>query len=365
MKTQKSNDGLPSIDIRYMKSSDIPQIINLIQAFEYPFGEEHYRWKYFQSPWNNITLVAEVNDEIIGHHGTILRPFWVQNQHLLIGLKADLIIRPEYRGRGLFSKMINITKQEMLSKGLDYTYAFPNVMSFPRSQTLQMGSLGYQPLYIKILQIKAVLRKLGKFRFLTPFSRGFSFFFRSRAKNKYESIEVKEVLNYPDSINHLWNEVIADPQRSYQIIGLRTKEFLEWRFKKCPDRDYKLILATDQQGKLRGYLILRITEVLGLKEGAIMDIFHSPFDQGASTSLLSYVINYCIDNSVDLIACLLTDSSNCLHQILPNHGFRRFTKRFNPVPCIVVIQHTSSKNVDPWMLKSNQWFLTFADDDVL
>lgn len=365
MKSQNSEDDLPPVDIRLMKPSDIPHIIRLIQDFEYPFEEEHYRWKYFHSPWSNITLVAEAGDEIIGHHGTIFRPFMVQNQQLLIGLKADLIIRPEYRGKGLFSKMISITKQEMVAKGLNYTYAFPNVMSFPRTQTLRMGSLGYQPLYIRILRIKTVLNKLGKFRFLTPFSRGFSLLFRSQVENKLESLEVREVSNYPDSLNLLWNKVISDPQRSYQIIGFRTKEFLEWRFKTCPDREYKLLLAIDQHDKLRGYIILRITEVLGLKEGVIVDIFHLPFDEVASTSLLSYVIDYCINNAVDLIACLLTDSLNCLHYVLPRHGFRRFTKRFNPVPCIVVVQHTSSKNVDPWMLESSRWFLTFADDDVL
>ena len=361
--SQKSEVNSTPIKIRTLTTSDLPRIIHLLQGFQYPFGEDHYKWKYLECPWGSLTIIAEAGEEIVGHFGHVFRPFWIHDQQILFSMKADLLIRNDYQGKGIFTKLSHASLQALAKKDVHFTYGFPNEMSLLIDHAHGARSIGYLPLYVKILQMESVFEKLGKHCFLKPFSKGLSLFFRSHAADYFESLEVKEVTNFPDSVDLLWNSVLTNSRRSYQNIGLRTNKFLKWRFLSCPDREYQLVIINDLQGVLRGYAILRVVEVLGLKEGVIVDIFHAPFDREGCMALLSHTHEFFNKSDVDLIVCLLTDSYTCLPETLRRCGFRRFTKRFNPRPQAATMQNTTLKVIVPGILNQQQWYLTLADSD--
>ena len=138
------------IQVRVPTPSDIPEIITLFQGFQYPFGEEHYRWKYLQCPWGSVAVVAETDNNIIGHFGHVFRPFWIKNQESILGLTADLFVHKDYRGRGVFSEMSRVSLELTANRGVNLLYGFPNELSLPRNVTLGAESMGYLPFYIKI-----------------------------------------------------------------------------------------------------------------------------------------------------------------------------------------------------------------------
>jgi len=125
------NNNVSSFDIKLSKFSNIPQIIDLIKGFEYPFSKEHYEWKYLQCPWDSVSIICEIENEVIGHCGNSIRPFLIKNQQRLLGLNADAIIKKDYRRKGVLSKIEPVIRQEGSKKGVEYNYAFPNVYTFP------------------------------------------------------------------------------------------------------------------------------------------------------------------------------------------------------------------------------------------
>ena len=150
--------------VRVASSSDIPKIILLLQGFEYPFGEAHYRWKYQHCPWDSVAVVAESKGDIIGHFGHIFRPFWILNQQVQVGLTVDLIVQEEYRGKGVFSEMSHISLQMAAEKKVDFLYGFPNELSLPRNVKLNAKNMGYLPFYVKIINSKKyrICKRCGK-----------------------------------------------------------------------------------------------------------------------------------------------------------------------------------------------------------
>jgi len=365
MKSQEviqHNESSP--EFQATKSSDIPQIIDLLQGFDYPFGEDHYRWKYLQCPWDSVSIVSKIETDVIAHQGFIIRPFLINNQQILLGLSGDSLVRADRRRKGLFSQLYEVARQSASDKDVQHTWGFPNKYTLPYALKTNTKIIGWLPLYLKILHTKPVIQRLSKSSVLPHLSGVLSLFFRSRSVTPPKTIKVKEVTSYPDSLDLLWDRVLADPRRQFQNIGLRTKKYLEWRFRSCPDREYRFIVANDQEGELRGYIVLRELDIDNLRVGAIMDIFHAPFDQETSTALISYAHEYFIKTDVDMIGCVLSDTPTCIPKTLRKHGFHRFIKRFNPRPWIAAIRPYPDSPVTPSLTDSRQWYITWAENDV-
>lgn len=362
----KTKNKINSSSFSYQPSkvSDIPQIIDIIQGFEYPFDSDHYKWKYLDCPWGSISVTCKSGTDIIGHAGNSIRPYLINNKNALIGLNSDGIVHNEYRRKGILLKIEDICQKEAVNKDVHYFFSFPNHITFPYTIKYGYDFIGYVPLYLKILNMKKVINLFSESAILPHFNGIFSFLFRSKKITSPQTIETREVTHYPDSLDLLWDKVISDSTRQFQNIGLRTKKYLEWRFRSCPDRKYRFIIANDIEGNLRGYMVLRELDVKSLKEGAIIDIFHAPNDKEVSTALISYAHEHFINADVDLIACLLSDTKTCIPQVLRKFGFMRFLKRFNPRPWPAVILKIPICNENFSITNQREWYLTWADNDV-
>ena len=209
MKLKKSFDyNILDFDYLESKFSDISKIIDLIQGFEYPFDEEHYKWKYLYCPWGSVSIISKTKDIITGHNGCIIRPFILKNQQTLLGLNSDGIIHEDYRRKGTFSKIEQVTRQHAAEKGVRYNYGFPNKFSFPFSLTVGYENIGYLPIYIKIVHINTVTKRMFKSLFAPFYSKALSLLFYSRFVAYPDTIKVKEVIDYPDSLDQLWDKCL-------------------------------------------------------------------------------------------------------------------------------------------------------------
>ncbi len=351
-------------DVYPSKYDELDQIVELIQEFDYPFGREHFEWKYFDCPWGSVSVSAKMKGKIIGQLGYIIRPYILKGEQILLCLSADAIVNKDLRKMGIYSGLHTMARNEALEKKVKYNIAFPNENTYRAGHKAGYSNMGWIPVYLKVINMKNVLKAIGK-PGLRPFA-GFAkkAMFRSKNPKVSGSIKTKKVKELPAEVDELWRSVLNDPARKFQNIGLRTKKFLDWRFVKCPDRDYKFIIATDEKGKLKGYTILVEASVEGLKEGVIVDIFHKPQDQDTCTALVSHATEIFTRSDLDIIGFLWSDTPTCIPECLKSFGFKRFVKRFNPRPWAVFLRDARLKPIPQSLVDPKKWFISWADCDV-
>lgn len=132
--------------------------------------------------------LAVDNEKIVGHNAYI--PFLYKNceSSIKVVLSTDAMIDSEYRGKGLYKKLLNACGDAARNDGFHLRIGFPNDNSFPiQSKYFKMRRIGGLSTYMMPVNIGAVRKWLYPLSLLTvPFS--FLFYllsFCSISKNEY------------------------------------------------------------------------------------------------------------------------------------------------------------------------------------
>lgn len=76
-------------------------------------------------------LAYNENQEPIGFHGATFYQVEYQGQTITVAQGGDSMTDPRYQGRGLFTKLGEITQELAEKEGLAFIYGFPNQNSYP------------------------------------------------------------------------------------------------------------------------------------------------------------------------------------------------------------------------------------------
>lgn len=88
---------------------------------------EWYHWIHFNNPIRESTIViAEDNGRIIGHYPLVYVKAENSRMQLLAAQNIDVMVDPEYRGKGIFSAIESICMKKAYDTGVDFIYGFPN-----------------------------------------------------------------------------------------------------------------------------------------------------------------------------------------------------------------------------------------------
>lgn len=92
-----------TINFRLAEQHDIPQLANLMNSqYAKRISHDYFFWQYFESAYPSIAVCAINNQKIIGMFGLQQRTL-INN--IKVGNTLDAVITPEFRGKGLFSKL--------------------------------------------------------------------------------------------------------------------------------------------------------------------------------------------------------------------------------------------------------------------
>lgn len=121
--------------------------------------EEWFNYKFFSSPYgNSILAIAVENEVIVGCIGFGKYKFKYNGNIYLAGLSYSTFVRPDYQGKGIFIKLLNIAEDKCRAEGLSFLLNFPNKNSLPgflRNNWIALPSPEY---YLKIRKpIKSIL----------------------------------------------------------------------------------------------------------------------------------------------------------------------------------------------------------------
>jgi len=314
------------------KEGDEIQILNL---FEKVFGKKmalgFWKWRFIENPFGPgiIKLLFE-NDLLIGHYAVIPMVVQVKNGPVQTVFSMTTMTHPDYQGQGIFSYLAGEMYREVEEKGFGLVYGFPNKNS-------HYGFVN-----------KLDWKDLGRI-----------IFFYKELKNDFlasipQDNNVCEVKNFDNAVDLLWDRI----KKNYCVIVPRTKDFLNWRFIKNPETNYKIYSVKNKE-KMSGYVVLKLYKRENEEIGHIVDILGE--NDSTVEKLLQVSYNYFFENNIKKISCWMQDSYSP-GALMTKEGFIRNDFNLETYFGVKILneKNNSLKEAECF----NNWYLTMGDSDV-
>lgn len=245
--------------IRSYKQNDEQQINALFyEVFRKQRSLVHWAWKYKENPLNeSIITVAEEGGEIAGHVALVPALAKWYGREVTFGARNDTMVSPRHQGKGLYKKL----NQEMIStaqkEGTDYLYGYPaekaKELFIRYTGAKEIASI---PRLIRINRISSLaVNKLPFLKAAKPLLRVADSFLKPKLKIDSQKYSFKMVSECGREFDSLWE----NSKGVAPILLKRDAQFLNWRFHRHPDREYKM-LAMYENGVLCGYSVISMEE---------------------------------------------------------------------------------------------------------
>jgi hypothetical protein len=168
---------------------------------------------------------------------------------------------------------------------------------------------------------------------------------------------------YDDDFDESFEILANKASKRIPIIKQRTKEYLNWRYRNHPTRDYKTFVLKENS-MLKGYVIVRKTNVNEKLVGVIVDfLVDSDENVEKIKDLLRVALEHFWDSKVSVV--IATSGSLTLEcDVLCHTGFRIAPKFMKPSAHFLVIDSELEKNDLEQLKKYDNWLFSFGDYDV-
>ena len=357
--------------IRDFKESDKDQVISLLQsAFDPNMTREYWDWLYKKNPNGYYIVVSEADSEIVGNDGFIPLRMKIGKQELMAVFNASLVVSPKHRGKGVFLKMGTYATTQLAEAQKLVCVGFPNETAHPGHLKYGWFTVSSMPKLVKFMNGRALLRTkkaqaflkkyhLGKLRFvLQPFSALMLKLINLRAQVKFrieqgqEKYEVSTSSTpFPREMDSLWLRV----KDGYEILTVRDKKYLDWRFHECPDRKYFLLTGKKNE-ELVGYLVAAQENELGL----ILDVFGEP-NSAFLDVLIREATSLLKKRGVGKIVARVTSSSEAYKAFQHNGWFAQ-----ESIPIIARVntlrETRETEKLKAYLSNPSHWFMTASDN---
>ena len=232
---------------------------------------EYFDWWFRDSPsnWDNNyrIIVGILNNKIISFVGQVANTFLVKGREYRGAWYTNGMIHPDYRGRGLGTKIYDAAKQ--------FT-KFAAAVSFNEPAGHIFQKIGFNTFNWRRMKRAIYLTNPSLVRQLPCFDNNLL----EKILNHFSNIQSDNVITSPltevpdkDQINKLW---LLSKDR-YSLTTKRSYEFLKWRYQDHPRGKY-LFFPNYNDTELNAmvvcrvetsddFKVLRIADVFGEKEG--------------------------------------------------------------------------------------------------
>jgi GNAT superfamily N-acetyltransferase len=331
---------------------------NILSLMKTVFGENEYstqayfNWIYEKNPQGDpIVLFArdEKDDSIIGIETIIPMNLWVGKKIIKSALSCNSAVNPNFRNKGIFGVLVDEIQRLAKEEKISCIYGVPNRNSYHAFVKRGFYEIGKLKIYGKPLKIS---KYFGDEIILKPLDYLIR---KENNQTKFESF--KE--DFDSKFDDLFNKKIDFDG----VITNKTKDFLNWRYKQHPTREYETFSFQDKD-QLLSYIVLRKTIFKNKKVVVIVDFVIDPriSEFKEITKFVSSVLN---NYREDCIAVIVTCNPEFKeYQILKNLGFMNIPKIFKPEPFYFITSILEPFNGQRKFQVFNNWVFCFGDYDV-
>jgi len=340
--------------------TDKDQILDLTRKI---FGDieisksDFFDWQYLDNPEGEaIVIIAKDDDKknsIIGIESILPMNLIINQKIIKASLSCNSYVHLNYRKKGIFSKLISTVKEESMKKNISCIYGVANDNSF--NSFIKKGSheISNMPILFRPLRLSNYFPfPLGTFLHL------FDNFWKIK-KNVTPNVS-----QFNDYFDESFEKLTETASKRIPIMKQRTKEFLNWRYKDHPTRQYKTFVLKENS-ILEGYIITRKTTVKGKSVGVIVDFLINPDTNPTKIKDLIKIALADFWSSGVSVTIAMFGPSTFEYQLLCDAGFKIAPKFLKPQSAhFILINFDSNKDELEQLKKYDNWFFSFGDYDV-
>lgn len=253
------------LQIRPALATDTDRILQLVKLSlgegSIPRHTAFWTWKHADNPFGpSPVLLAEAEGELVGLR-VFMRWTWMSHGTPISAVRAvDTATHPDWRGRGIFSRLTLALADQMQEEGVGFVFNTPNDKSRPGYLKMGWRSVGRTSFWLR------PLRPLRSIRTLLA-SRSSPAAAAEGAGVPDDAHRVEDLFRQPELPRFL--EALQDDES--RLCTPRSSDYLRWRYAQIPGFAYRgiwsfdrddgavIIFRSKDQGSLRE---LRLCEVL-------------------------------------------------------------------------------------------------------
>lgn len=262
------------LTIRPAVAGDIDRILELVRISLgtglIPRSREFWEWKHRRNPFGESpVLLAESDGELVGLRA-FLRWEWEYRGEALRAVRpVDTATHPDWRGRGIFSRLTRELAERMRAEGVHFIFNTPNSQSRPGYLKLGWTSLGRTDLWIRpsARALVKLLRRLTTGS--TATDRDSATANAGSATTSPGAVPGHSIDSFlADDAVLRWLEAL--PRPAGRLRTRRTAGFLRWRYGDIPGFEYRA--AAEVRGPSGAMVIYRIKERGAIRELRLCDV---------------------------------------------------------------------------------------------
>jgi GNAT superfamily N-acetyltransferase len=292
-------------------------LFNLV--FNGKASEKYWSWKYLKNPFAGYdpqVIVAVEDEKIIGARPAMDFEMWMNEQKVRVAQPCDTMVHPDYRRRGINSKMLEFSINWYKENGYAFFYSFPNFKAFPANIKHGWRVIGGRELvFYPVNAEKLVSRVINNKTLARTGGYLYKIFSGSEPRIKKQKYHLESYAEYNDKLSNL--EDFVDKSK---INLVRNAEFFKWRLDQHPNHNYEYVLAT-KDDEVKGYMVIskQITAT-GITEGKLIDFLIKNEDLGCFKELVIKSMDRLSD--CDIISIWVFNQPKYRKELLSNLNFK-------------------------------------------
>lgn len=349
---------------RTYKEGDEQGIFDLVKAV---WGEKvpdkerwirGWKWMFADNPTGaSILWLAEHDGKLVGQYPLVMGNMKVGEEIVMGAQIADTMTHPEYRRQGIAFILGEKALSQLRKEGRSCVIGFPTTQAYKLHMKSGWIDICAFQIMVKPLNLKNILRiHLPANKFLLTILTGVGNFilktlFRTKKSTKVDGLTITSISHFDDRFDDFWKKISND----YDIIIVRNKKYLNWRYVDVPNADYSIYIA-ERKGDICGYVVLGRYKRGDLMFGCIYDIIAPSNQEDVLHCLISKAVDHFREEKVDAVFTEMI-IPKIYRKIFFKNGFIPYflsKSRF--------IVYNASPNISQTFLKNpKNWFVQLGD----
>lgn len=221
------------LKLRLYEPGDFGPCLDLLrQGHDGDFNAERFRWLHEAGPGGASAIAVAVDRErVVGIYSVVRKVMSVDGRICVGGRDVDPVVHPDYRGQGLFSRLLKFGLANF--SGIDFYFNFANAASEPGFR-----KSGWQ----QILQLSDIVYQLG---FTSPLSVDFLVWLLQQARRPAHARGPVSRVAADEAARMMREDArfLAGRPAAGGIATLRDARYALWRYLECPLHDYEYFVC--------------------------------------------------------------------------------------------------------------------------
>jgi hypothetical protein len=318
-----------------------------------------FRYKHYRNPYKltSLLFIEKVENDIAGINFFLAAKCICESQELYVAQSCDSAVLEQYRGKGIFTSIIQNAQKELQSQGVDFLFGFPNSNSYPGF--IKLGwrhEADFCRFFLPIDLYASLKYKIGKkcARIVHSLLNKIILFRINRLAKKtfHGTISTHDRCPFVKKDFDIINNC-------NKIMIKRSTDYYIWKLDENPTKDFKYIVAKEKD-RLYGFIVYYVRD----EEINIVDWFYIPNNNELilMAKLIKQLFNI---NKGKKINFLLINTKSKEVQLMKRLGFwNASNKILKHKPSLLVVYCINSA-LESKLHAPENWLLRYIDTDTI